>query len=291
MILVCNQSKSNCIKAFNQPNSHNNQNGGTMKKYLIAALAVLFSCPLQADEPAQVMLIGTFHFDNPGKDVVKVDDFDIFTDDSQAYLQAFTRRLAAFKPTRVLLEYDPENEALINQRYEDYLQGNYELGGNEIYQLGFRIAQQAGLPAVQSFDEREVHWQAEALFEYVKLHDVPEMKRFNEMISDNTREDKAARAGLDLSGLLKLANDPVEDRKNMNLYLATNPIGVRDGFAGADATASWWRRNFRMYANIQKAARPGERVIVIGGQGHTAILKTFLEIDSQLEGIPVAGYF
>lgn len=262
-----------------------------MNKILIAILSLLFNWPLMAAEPARVMLIGTFHFANPGKDAVKVDDVDIFTDEAQAYLQAFTKRLAAFKPTHVLLEYDPENEALINQRYKEYLAGKYELEANEIYQLGFRIAQQAGLPAVQSFDEREVQWQAESMFEYVKLHDAPEMKDFNEMISNITRDEKTARASMGLPQLLQRANDPAEDRRNINLYLVTNPIGAGDGWSGADASASWWQRNFRMYANIQKAARPGERIIVIGGQGHTAILKTFLQTDSQLEGVPVDGYF
>ena len=40
--------------------------------------------------------------------------------------------------------------------------------------------------------------------------------------------------------------------------------------SGADASASWWQRNFRMYALIQQHAQPGARDIAIGGQGHTA---------------------
>ena len=51
-----------------------------MNKAILTLLALVFSTAIQANEPAQVMLIGTFHFDNPGKDVVKVDDFDVFTE-------------------------------------------------------------------------------------------------------------------------------------------------------------------------------------------------------------------
>ena len=43
--------------------------------------------------------------------------------------------------------------------------------------------------------------------------------------------------------------------------------------------ASWWHRNFRMYAYIQQHAGPGKRVVAIGGQGHTAILKDLLADD------------
>ena len=77
----------------------------------------------------------------------------------------------------------------------------------------------------------------------------------------------------------------------MDLYLATNAIGAGDGYSGAVAAASWWKRNFFMYANIQKLAPPGERVIAIGGSGHMAILKQLLAIDTRLEGVAVNPYF
>lgn len=92
-------------------------------KYMKTLLTILFTLPFSitthAAESARVMLIGTFHFSNPGKDAVKVDDVDIFDEASQHYLQQFAKRLAEFKPTRGLLEFDPAEEELINQRYSD----------------------------------------------------------------------------------------------------------------------------------------------------------------------------
>jgi len=265
-----------------------------MKKNVVLILALLLIFPgtcLPTDEPAQVMLIGAFHFGNPGKDVVKVSDFDVFDETSQQFLQAFAQRLATFQPTQVLLEYNPENEELINQRYRDYLARKYELGNNEIYQMGFRIAKAAGLEAVQSFDHRDFHWQPQQMFKYAEQHNSPEMTSFNDAIALHTEEDEKARANMSLRELLMRSNDPVQDRMNMDLYLATNSIGAGDGYAGADATASWWQRNFRMYANIQRVAKPGERIIVIGGSGHTAILKQLLATDQRLVGVAVDGYF
>ena len=262
-----------------------------MKKYLTTIFVLLSSWQLMADETAKVILIGTFHYSNPGRDSVKVDDFDVMSEESQAWLQVFTERLAKFKPTQVLLEYNPENEELMNQRYTDYLAGNFALEDNEIYQLGFRIANLSGLKSVKSFDHRELNWNAEPMFEYTRQHDSPEMKAFNEIIARVTNEQNQAQKTMNLGQLMQRCNDPEQDRINMDLYLATNAIGAGDGWSGADASASWWQRNFRMYANIQKAALPGERVIVIGGQGHTAILKTFLEIDTRLQAVEVADYF
>ena len=261
-----------------------------MKYSLIALFSLIFSILSHAQEPAEVMLLGTFHFKDSGKDVVKVADVDIFSEASQAYLETLTDRLAAFDPSVVLLEYNPESEARINERYKAYLKGEYELPANEIYQLGFRIAKKAGLDSVKSFDHRDLHWAAQPMFDYAEEHGSPEMDTFNEVIATVTAEEKAARASMDLQGLLRRSNDPERDRTNMDLYLATNAIGVDDGWSGADATATWWQRNFRMYANIQKAAKPGGKIIAIGGSGHMAILKELLRIDKRLQAVPPLDY-
>jgi len=253
-------------------------------------LAFLLPVALHAAEPAQVMLFGVFHFQDAGLDVVKSKDFDVMTPESQAYLQDLAQRLAQFKPTRVALEYDVVDDEKINQRYQEYLAGNYQLPANEIYQLGFRIAKQAGNARVYGFDNHDVEWEADVMFEYAKQHDSPQMNHFNEIIQTFTEEDEQARSTLPLSELLRRTNDDELDRMNMDLYLATNSIGAGDGYSGAVASASWWARNFRMYANIQQLAGPGERVIAIGGAGHTAILKQLLKIDGRLEGVAIDPY-
>ena len=252
---------------------------------------MLAASHLHGSEDTQVMLFGVFHFKDPGKDVVKTKDIDIFAPEAQEYLHGLTKRLADFKPTRVLLEFNPKNDEMVNEQYQRYLAGNFELPANEIYQLGFRIANQAGHQRVYSFDNRDVEWEAEAMFEYAKQHDSNEMKIFDQVIKDVTEESEQARETMSLADLLRRQNNPEMDRRNMGLYLATNSIGAGDGYSGAISSASWWRRNFYMYANIQKMAQPGERIIAIGGSGHMAILKQLLEIDHRLEGVPVNPYF
>jgi hypothetical protein len=86
------------------------------------------------------------------------------------------------------------------------------------------------------------------------------------------------------------SNDPEQDRMNKDLYLLTNVAGAGSGFEGADATARWWHRNIRMYANIQRYAVPGERLLVVAGSGHTAILRDFLAIDGRIRGRDIQPY-
>ena len=260
---------------------------------LIGFLFCLMLCggaQAQSEQPAEVMLIGVFHFANPGLDTVKTEVSNVMTEDNQAYLEALTDRIAAFKPTAVLLEYDRKNDALVNERYSDYQAGNYELGINEIYQLGFRIANKAGLDAVRSFDEREVQWNARPMME--KIETLPARKaQKDEMIANIVRDMTELHETSDLATILRWHNDPAADQANKSLYLMTNDIGAGDGFEGADAAASWWHRNFRMYALIQQHAQPGERVVVIGGQGHTAILRDLLKDDPDRMAVEVQELF
>lgn len=103
-------------------------------------------------------------------------------------------------------------------------------------------------------------------------------------------DEAEAHRTLTLKQLLLRANDPEQDRRNKDLYLLTNAAGAGAAFEGADATARWWHRNLRMYANIQRHATPGERVLVVAGSGHTAILRDFLRIDRRITARDIKPY-
>jgi Family of unknown function (DUF5694) len=240
--------------------------------------------------PAQVMLFGVFHFANPGHDLVKTDQIDVMSKENQAYLEALTARISKFNPTVVLLEFDPEREAEMQERYRRYLEGSYDLPSNEVYQLGFRIAARSDAGTIHAFDETSVQWQAEPLFDYMATNDTETGARMTALIEEITADEQEAQTTLSLQALLARANDADRDALNRAMYLMTNQVGDDDNFVGADATASWWHRNFRMYARVQRYAKPGERVLVIGGQGHIAILRQLLADDRERVAVDVLPY-
>ena len=240
--------------------------------------------------PAEVMLFGVFHFANPGLDVIKTSQINVMTAENQKYLERLAKQIATFEPTVVLLEFNPENETAMQDKYRQFLEGTFDLPSNEVYQLGFRIAKLAGLQTIYSFDEWDIGWQAEALFTYMPDY-APETKaRMDTLMKKVTSEQEQAHATKSLAELLLLTNNSEEDTSNKYMYLMTNHVGAGENFVGADATASWWHRNFRMYANIQKHALPGERVLAIAGQGHTAILKDLLAIDRDRIAVDMSSF-
>jgi hypothetical protein len=228
--------------------------------------------------PAKVMLLGLFHFDNPGLDAVRYEPLDVMQPGSQAYLAELAASLAKFAPTKVLLEYPDKNDELINQRYAAYLAGTFELPRNEIYQLGFRVAHQQRHARVYGFDAASPP-QTIKLWDYLAKDPATE-KRLLDLIAAESARLQELHRSRSLREILILSNSAAEDRRNKGFYMLLNPVAAASReFHGADMNADWWHRNLRMYALVQQHAAPGERVLVIAGSGHTAILRDFLRAD------------
>ncbi len=262
----------------------------TVIRWIVLVMTMLLATAVPAESPpaAQVMLLGTFHFADPGKDSVKTRSLDVTTAESQQYLDELAMRIAVeFRPTRVLLEYSAENDAKLNGRFSQYVDGEFELPVNEIYQLGFRIARHAQLESVATWDHREVPWEADEMLEYAKQNDPDALAAWEAAIATLSAEGQKRQDTMTLRELLLINNDPADFAANKALYVATNDIGAGDGYSGADAAASWWHRNFRMYANVQRIAQPGERVLVIGGSGHIAIIADLLALDAERQAADV----
>jgi len=265
--------------------------------YLLSAL-LLTSSNLYAEADnskaelakAQVTMLGSFHFSNPGLDVVKTKHMDVSAPESQAYLERLSTKISKqFIPTQVLVECARDQQKKIDTQYAKYLAGDFELPINETYQVGFRVAKKASAKSVTCFDEREVQWQAEGMMKAMP-NNAPVQKRFEKQIKEFTDMSNKMHSTLTLQQMLMSNNDPNLNRKNKSLYITSNELGAGSGFEGADAAASWWHRNFRMYANIQKAAQPGEKILVIAGQGHTAILSDLLDDDANRDAVDIKLY-
>jgi hypothetical protein len=178
----------------------------------------------------------------------------------------------------------------MRRQLDAYRAGRGKLGTNENDQIGLRVAKACGVEKLYGFDENEIQWRAEPLFKYLEKSAPDRLAAVNADVALLQKAEAAAHRNLSLGELLIRANDPEQERLNKDLYLLTNAAGAGLGFEGADASASWWHRNFRMYANIQRYATAGERVLVVAGQGHAAILRDLLAIDRRILARDVREY-
>ena len=56
------------------------------------------------DPLKEVLLIGTFHYNNPGADVAKTKSFDILNQNSQQELKHISTKIAEYKPNKIFVE-------------------------------------------------------------------------------------------------------------------------------------------------------------------------------------------
>ncbi len=59
---------------------------------------------------------------------------------------------------------------------------------------------------------------------------------------------------------------------------------------GADLLSKWYERNIRIFANLQRITRPGDRVLVLFGSGHAPILRELIQHDPRLRLVEPRDY-
>lgn len=119
---------------------------------LLGALIAVGDATAQAASrpaPTKVMIVGTFHLDNPGRDVFNVQVDDVLSERRQAELAGIATALARFAPTEVMVEWP---EALTDERYASFRAGKLPPSRNEVVQLGFRLAALRELERVRGID-------------------------------------------------------------------------------------------------------------------------------------------
>jgi hypothetical protein len=117
----------------------------------LAALILWLVSPLPslsqqspAEKPAaaarvEVLVLGTYHMANPGRDIVNMQVDDVLAPRRQAEIAEVIAVLKKFRPTKIAIEAAWDNDALL-KRYTDYVDGKYQLSRNETEQIGFRLA-------------------------------------------------------------------------------------------------------------------------------------------------------
>ncbi|HEY1709495.1 MAG TPA: DUF5694 domain-containing protein [Rhizomicrobium sp.] len=234
---------------------------------------LLLAVPLgarAADAPAQVMIVGVFHMSNPGKDLHNLKVDDVLSPERQAQIKSTVDAIAAFKPTMVDVEWDKDTT---NTRYDAYRKGTLAPSRNEVVQLGFRLAQQMNLLAVNGVDAYG-DFPYDAVQAFAKAHGEMPLLDAQSAAVDGfmaTMGDTLKTKGV--AATLRFLNDPATIARSQDFYRTTLKLGSGSVQPGADLLTAWYRRNFLICANIVQLARPGDRVVVFFGSGHAFLLR------------------
>jgi hypothetical protein len=249
----------------------------------LGVLAISIASWAQSDARPEILVLGTYHMSNPGRDIYNMQADDIQSPKRQQEIVQLIAVLKKFHPTKIAIEADIGSQR-VEHEYSDYLAGKYTLSRNEIDQIGYRLAKELGHHAVYPVDV-DGEFPYYRVLNYAKANGLKE--KFDSMqASTGTRvkeQDDFLRSHTVLETLQYVNSDSIV-AKDVASYYAYVPFGDPYEYAGPDLLALWFQRNIRIYNNIVKLIEsPNDRILVIYGAGHLGWLRQDIANDATVK--------
>lgn len=272
-------------------------------KYLLNLLILIILSSCQQDEKSknidksnnnkseklEVLLIGTFHFENfnpeNNGDIIEVNVPDVLTAENQKELENIANAIKIFNPDKIFLEYPFASQKTLDSTYASFdIQDFSKTKRNERQQIGFRAAKLLNHKKVYAMDVR-TNFPFDSLMlemEKAKQYDLL-AKDSLEVVKIENFENDLFSSNKKLSEILFYQNDSTKRREDINWYLSlANQGGEKGNFVGAYLTSEWYRRNLYMYSIIQKEIEKGDdKIMILAGASHIAMFKDFIDYNPE----------
>lgn len=267
---------------------------------------------------AQIMLLGTFHFQDRGLDQYKPRfGFDVYSERRQREIAEVVARLATFVPTKIAVERRAEEQQELDAEYAAFRHGALTLPADEVYQLGFRLAKHLGHERVYGVNawgryydppiDIEAHVQAQGLDRgylddllaphspeaYARAHGQTDLlSQWSSRFAAAAACEDELKTELSLRGILLGANTEAAILAGHGRYLVDEfKVGGDDEYRGVDWVTHWYNRNLRIFANLQRITeRPDGRILLIIGGGHIPILRHCVQASPEYALVEVEAF-
>ncbi len=237
----------------------------------------------------EVLLMGTFHYNNPGADVAKTKSFDILSKQSQLELELIASKIKEYNPSKIFVEWPYDEQPQLDSLYQLYQDGNYFINDslsnfylkNEIFQLAFRVAKKSNLEKIYAMDYNKTAFPYQEVMNDIEANQQIALKeKLEQTIAKFTNDfDNMIDSGASLTELTLALNTEEMNYTSNDLHnnLFSMAGGV-DDFNGVFLTSEWYKRNLYMWTLIQKNTDESDkRIMVLAGSGHTAMMELFIK--------------
>lgn len=242
-------------------------------------------------EQAKVLVVGTFHLDYPGLDAHKTadeDKIDVLIEPKKSEVTELVEYIKKFKPNKIAIEaYDSWNAT---EKLKQYKKGELRDKRDERYQIAMRIANEMQLDTLYAIDSGSMADDLEKIdSSYTKAlfkdFDFQSDDIYEQYFKNWLKEDDKIIPKVNLLDYFKYANSKESHQYGYGFYL----IGdfKLDNERGADILSSWWyNRNLRIFRKLQLITEsPNDRILLVFGNGHAAVLRQFLEASPEYQFI------
>ena len=247
------------------------------RKQLFALLILLMLASANSGTaetaPVQVLVLGTYHFDNPGLDLHNVKADDVRTPEKQAELADVATRLARFNPNKIAVEAVSDREDLATKKFDAFTPETLTKNADERVQIAFRLAHKLGHKSVYGIDEQSDktdYFPYDKVQDYAKTHGkTATLDALNAEVAMMINKMEADQKTKSVREMLVWQNQPDRiDAYHNNFYYAMLPLGDSKTQPGADLNGYWYLRNAKIFAKLTQIAKPGDRILVTFGAGH-----------------------
>ena len=250
--------------------------------FAIAGTPTRASGPAEEPPAARFLLLGSYHMDNPGRDVHNTRADDVLAPQRQQQIAEVARLVGRYRPTRIFVEAPPSSQQDLDRDFSASCKGDRPLERDETEQLGFRIACAQDLPGVVAVDWNDLGpIRDEASINYLEAVErhgqqavYADHKRIGKALND---QDQATLDDGTVRDMLLRLNSPAWMEANASAYYRIGQLGTAEDAIGANWVTLWFGRNLRIFNAIARGTRPGDRVLVIYGAGHGNHLRQLAE--------------
>ena len=258
-----------------------------MQKIIVLLVLIIFNLSSEQTKKKQILLFGSFHFENPGLDVAKVNTFNVMSDKSQKELENITNKIKKFGPDKIFVEWNFKKQDKLDKFYAKNTDSLLKNDSDEIVQIALRSAKKLGHKKLYGIDYNDTDFPYDSLVKEMKAANQFDLiKKNEETIKHNETDFNTKITKYSLTQLLLDVNT-----KDISWYLETAIKGGKtDNFVGAFLVSEWYRRNLYMYALIEKLTESkDDKIMVLLGAGHTAIIREFVKHNSEYEIVELSA--
>ncbi|TPG41830.1 DUF5694 domain-containing protein [Flavobacterium pectinovorum] len=262
-----------------------------MNKIVLLSLIFAFNFINAQPKKKQILLLGSFHFENPGLDVAKVNTFNVMSDKSQKELENIANKIKKFGPDKIFIEWNYEKQDKIDKFYAKNTDSLLQKDADEIVQIAVRSAKKLGHKRLYGIDYNGADFPYDSLVKGMKEAGQLDLIKKNEETMKHYETDFNTKiTKYSLTELLLDINTKASNGGNLQWYLETAiKGGKKDNFVGAFLVSEWYRRNLYMYALIQKLTESkDDKIMVLLGAGHTAMIREFVKHNPEFEIVELA---
>ena len=258
----------------------------SMNSFALILMAILSASTVLAQSPTstpiQVMILGTYHFDNPGQDLHNMHVESVLTPERQKELDEIAARLAKFNPTKLAVEALSDQPDFSTPKYAEFTTAKLTSDADERVQIAFRLAHRLQQKTVYGIDEQSStidYFPFDKVQAYANAHNqTAVLNHVQEEVEKSVKHMETAQKTTPIRLMLADMNDPARVRSDHDqFYYGLLALGDQKEQPGAELNAAWYQRNAKIFAKLIQIARPGDRILVVFGSGHAFWLRHFAQ--------------